>query len=290
MSWRIVIVSNRCKLDLKMNYLVIRSDDVVRIHLSEISQVIVESTAVSFTAALLSELIKRKIKIVFCDEKRNPSSELLPYYGSHDTSKKVRDQISWTEENKKRIWTNIVYEKILNQMVLLDYLNKPEYSILHGYLNELEFGDSSNREGLAAKVYFFSLFGKDFNRDSDCVTNAALNYGYSILLSAFNREIVSNGYITQLGIFHDNMFNPFNLSSDLMEPFRPLVDKLVYESDLETFGTEEKYKLVDLLNSEVIIENSRQLLSNAIKIYAKSVLDAICQGNPSLIKVYRNEL
>ncbi len=290
MSWRIVIVSNRCKLDLKMNYLVIRSDDVVRIHLSEISQVIVESTAVSLTAALLSELIKRKIKIVFCDEKRNPSSELLPYYGSHDTSKKVRDQISWTEENKKRIWTNIVYEKILNQMVLLDYLNKPEYSILHGYLNDLEFGDLSNREGLAAKVYFISLFGKDFNRDSDCVTNAALNYGYSILLSAFNREIVSNGYITQLGIFHDNMFNPFNLSSDLMEPFRPLVDKLVYESDLETFGTEEKYKLVDLLNSEVIIENSRQLLSNAIKIYAKSVLDAICQGNPSLIKVYRNEL
>lgn len=290
MSWRIVVISNRCKLDLKMNYLVIRSDEVLRIHLSEISTVLVESTAVSLTVALLCELMKRKIKVIFCDEKRNPSSELMSYYGSHDTSKKIRDQIAWTEDIKKRVWTNIVYEKILNQMVLLDYFDKSEHRLLFEYLNELEFGDSTNREGLAAKVYFFSLFGKDFNREADNVINAALNYGYSILLSAFNREIVSNGYITQLGIFHNNMFNNFNLGSDLMESFRPLVDKVVFESDFKSFGTEEKHKMVDILNSEVIVENNKQLLSNAIKIYVKSVLDAITQCNLGLIKVYRSEL
>ena len=95
MSWRIVVISQMAKLDLRLNYLVIRKEDTVRIHLSEISTLIIETTAVSLTAALLSELTKRKIKVIFCDEKRNPSSELIPYYGSHDTSDKIRIQIKW---------------------------------------------------------------------------------------------------------------------------------------------------------------------------------------------------
>ena len=94
-----------------------------------------------------------------------------------------------------------------------------EAELLQGYLEEITYGDATNREGHAAKVYFNALFGKDFTRTDDLLINTALNYGYSILLSAFNREIVLNGYLTQLGLFHDNMFNRFNLASDLMEPF-----------------------------------------------------------------------
>ena len=107
----------------------------------------------------------------------------------------------------------------------------------------------------------------DFSRSAEVPVNAALNYGYSILLSAFNREIVANGYFTQLGICHNNMFNQFNLSSDLMEPFRVLVDRYVYFMKLDKFTSEEKQKLINLLNDEVIIDTKRNYVNNAIKIY-----------------------
>ena len=126
MSWRTVVVSSSAKLDYQLGYLVVRKDTTVKIHLSEISILIIESTAVSLTAALLNELVKKKIKVVFCDEKRNPSSELLPYYGSHDTSAKIREQIKWSEQQKTVIWTEIVTEKIRKQIEVLDVYKKSE--------------------------------------------------------------------------------------------------------------------------------------------------------------------
>ena len=100
MSWRIVVISKRSKLDLQLGMLVVRSDEITKIVLSEISMIIIESTAVSLTTSLVAELSKRKIKVVFCDEKRNPRCELISYYGSHDTSNKVRKQIAWKENTK----------------------------------------------------------------------------------------------------------------------------------------------------------------------------------------------
>ena len=94
MSWRTIVISKRAKLDLQMGYMVVRGEEITRIHLSEISVLLIESTAVSLTASLLAELVKRKVKVIFCDEKRNPSSELVGYYGSHDTSNKIRKQIT----------------------------------------------------------------------------------------------------------------------------------------------------------------------------------------------------
>lgn len=115
MSWRIIVISQRAKLDLKLNYLVVRKqEETVKIFLGEIGQIIIESTAVSLTTSLLCELVKRKIKVIFCDEKRNPSSELLPYYGCHDTSEKIRAQMDWGEYGKGTVWTRIVREKITN--------------------------------------------------------------------------------------------------------------------------------------------------------------------------------
>ena len=198
MSWRTIVISKSAKLDYQLGYMIVRQDTVTKIHISEIHTVIVESTAVSLTTALLAELIDHKVKVIFCDGKRNPSSELLPYYGSHDTSRKVRNQIAWDADIKTAVWTEIVSEKIRNQKLVLEAYNKPESELLNQYLNELEFGDSTNREGHAAKVYFNALFGKDFSRSSDCAINASLNYGYSIILSLFTREIVINGYITQI--------------------------------------------------------------------------------------------
>ena len=286
MSWRIVVISNNAKLEYKMEYMIVRQSEITKIHLSEISMLIVESTAVSLTAGLLSELTKRKIKVIFCDEKRNPSSELVSYYGSHDTSAKVRQQVGWTAEIKKMMWTEIVSEKIRNQQRFLENLGKKENVMLTEYLKEIQPGDITNREGHAAKVYFNALFGMDFTRSADIPANAALNYGYSLVLSAINREVSANGYLTQLGIFHNNMFNHYNLSCDFMEPFRILVDRMVYSMQPTKFEQDEKHFMWTLLDQKVMIDGQNQFVMNAIKIYTKSVLDAINDKDSAEIKFY----
>ena len=290
MSWRTIVISKRAKLDLQLGYMVVRSEEVTKIVLSEISTILIESTAVSLTTGLLAELSKRKIKVIFCDEKRNPSSELVSYYGSHDTSNKVRKQIAWKQNTKEAVWTEIVTEKIRKQKEILEILGKEESEILSSYIKEITWNDGTNREGHAAKVYFNALFGLDFTRTEDNYINAGLNYGYSILLSAFKREIVANGYITQLGLFHDNMFNQFNLASDLMEPFRVLIDQKVLQMKLIDFEHSEKMQLVDILNQEVLIDGKNQYVNNAIKIYCKSVFDALNDDDSSLMRFYRIEL
>lgn len=286
MSWRIVIISKRAKLDYQLGYLVVRNEEVTKIHLSEISTILIESTAATVTTSLLAELTKKKIKVIFCDEKRNPSSELVGYYGSHDTSNKIRKQIQWSRHSKEAIWTEIVTEKIRKQKELLKNMGKEEAGLLESYLQEIGWNDETNREGHAAKVYFNALFGMTFTRTADCPENAALNYGYSILLSAFAREIVASGYITQLGLFHDNMFNQFNLASDLMEPFRVLIDREVIQMQRKEFTHEEKIQLVNVLNNEVMIDGKTQYVNNAIKIYCKSVFDALNENDSALIRFY----
>ena len=125
MSWRTVVVSSSAKLEYQMGYLIVRTSEKTKIHLSEIAVLIIESTAVSLTAALLNELTKRKIKVIFCDEKRNPSSELISYYGSHDTSVKIRKQTQWSDETKLAVWTNIVSDKIRKQAEHLQKYSLP---------------------------------------------------------------------------------------------------------------------------------------------------------------------
>lgn len=285
MSWRIVNVSSISKLDLKLNYLVVRTENkITKINLSEISTLIVESTAVSLTAALLNEMIRRKIKIIFCDEKRNPSSELIGYYGSSDTSLRVRSQIAWNDEIKELVWAEIVKEKIGNQSKIIKKFSLNNYELMQEYVNEVKLNDSDNREAYAAKVYFNSLFGKSFSRSTNCSINSALNYGYMIMLSAFNREIVSSGYLTMLGIHHKNMFNQFNLSCDFIEPFRVLVDEKVYLNIPDKFEKEEKMMMLDVLNNQVKIDGKIQYVNNAIKIYVNSIFEALEEKDISKIK------
>lgn len=295
MTWRTVVVSGYAKLDYKMDYLVVRKkEETFRIHLSEIYLLLLDSTTISITTALLSELIKKKIKIVFCDEKHNPSSELISYYGCHDTSMKVKQQIKWTNSIKKEVWTEIITEKIRKQMLLLEEEGyKERADILRRYSYEIVQGDESNREGHAAKVYFNSLFGIDFTRSSDNHINACLNYGYGLLLSCVNKEIVANGYITQLGIFHSSMFNSFNLGSDLMEPFRPIVDREVVrklKAGFISFEKEDKIDMLNLLDKNLIIDGRNNTLTNSIKIYTRSIFDALNERDISLIRFYKNEL
>ena len=194
MGWRTVVIASSAKLDLYMGYLVVRSEKTSKIHLNEISLLIIESTAVSITTALLSELSKEKIKVIFCDEKRNPSSELISYYGAHDTSEKIRNQIKWSEDTKKAVWTEIVTEKIKKQAKHLLDCGRLESELLQEYIMQIQFGDVTNREGHAAKVYFNALFGMDFSRSQENSINAMLNYGYSIICSLFSNITINDNF------------------------------------------------------------------------------------------------
>ena len=272
-----------------MGYLVVRGIETKRILVDEISILLIENPAVSLTGCLLEMLTEKKVKVIFCDSKRNPCAELIPHHGSHDSSAKIRTQIKWSEDVKSVIWKEIVSEKIRKQAAFLEEIGRErESELLTSYIGQVELSDASNREGHAAKVYFNALFGMDFTRSADNNINAALNYGYSVILSAFTREISANGYLTQLGIYHSNMFNHFNLASDLMEPFRVLVDRHVVNKIPVEFGKEEKHGLWSILATYVYIDNSRQVLENAIKIYTKSVFDAINDNDPSRIRFYRS--
>lgn len=293
MSWRTVIISRPAKLDLKLNNMCVRTEDnLVRVNLDEMRLLMIESTRVSITAALIAELSNKKIKVIFCDQQRNPVSELGFYYGCHDSPKKILKQQSWDADFQDLVWTDIVREKIGNQITMLDHLEMPYSSIdkLKEYKNDVEIADPTNREAMAARIYFNELFGKGFIRGAETATNAALDYGYQVLLSCFNREIKIAGYLTELGFFHRSQHNFYNLSSDLMETYRPLVDQIVYQNQFEIFGTKEKRIMLELLTQKVKINNRKHLIPNAIKMYVNSVFDSLNKKDLEKIKHFEYDL
>lgn len=290
MSWRTVIITGQAKLDYKMGLMTVRGEDTKKVVVDEIAVLVIENPAVSLTGCLIEALIEKKVKVIFCDSKRNPTAELVPHHGSHDSSAKIRTQAAWDDEVKAVIWREIISEKIRKQAeFLLEIGKEREAELLGTYIGNVELLDATNREGHAAKVYFNALFGMDFTRSAENPINAALNYGYSLILSAFNREICANGYLTQLGIFHNNMFNHFNLSCDLMEPFRILADRAVFDFRPEAFGKEEKHYMWQILQSTVYIDEMRRSVSDAIKIYTHSVFEAINDNDASKIKYYSSD-
>ena len=282
MGFRTVVVNSRCKLEFRLNFLIVRGEQEKRIYINEINVLIIESTAVSLTAALMSELIKNNVKVIFCDEKCNPSAELLPFYGAHNTSKRIKTQAAWSKEIKDEIWKVIIVEKIKRQASVLKKRGFiEEETLLNSYAMQVLSGDVTNREGHAAKVYFNSVLPDGVTRRSGGFINGCLNYGYAVLLSAINREITASGYLTQIGVWHDNEFNQFNLGSDLIEPLRTVVDEtmlLILPED-KTF----KRKMANILNYTAVFDGKNTTLDVALRGYVKSVLCALESNNPSIV-------
>lgn len=282
MGFRTVVVNSRSKLEHRLNFLIIRSETERRIYINEINTLIVQSTAVSLTASLLSELVKNNVKVVFCDEKCNPTAELMPYYGAHNTSKRIKKQTQWLKETKDKVWKTLIVKKILSQSELLEKKGfSSEAKMLKDYAENVTDGDVTNREGHSAKVYFNAVLPERSTRRSADFINGCLNYGYAVLLSAVNREIVSSGYITQIGIWHDNEFNDFNLGSDLIEPLRTIADETalsIADGD-ETF----KRKMANILNYEAVFDGKKTTLDVALRQYVKSALCALNENDPSVI-------
>ena len=280
MSFRTVVITNKAKLNYKNRYLVVKKElEEKYVHLSEIDTIIIDSIAVSISSYLLKELLDSKINIIFCDDKHNPYSELKPLNGRHNTSKKILEQIKWKAKAKDELWQKIVINKIKNQLKLLKKLEYEGADLLEDYLTDVKIGDKTNREGHAAKVYFNALFGKRFSRNRICDVNAALNYGYSILLSTFNKEVICNGYLTHLGIHHRNEFNEFNLSCDLMEPFRVIIDNFVYYNSNREFNQQYKLDLINIFNNTFTYKKKKYTLKDIIKLYTQDTLQSITENN-----------
>ena len=209
MGWRTVVVNTHSKLSYKNNHLIFKDASRTElIHLSEVDILLLETTDIVLSTMLIKRLVDENILVIFCDDKRLPTAYLMPYYGRHDSSLQLSRQIAWNEDVKAEIWTTIIAQKILNQAFYLGscgFLEKSQsvIDLYHG----LDLFDPSNREGHAARIYFNTLFGNDFSREQDSDINAALDYGYTLILSMFAREIVLSGCMTQFGLKHTNQFN-----------------------------------------------------------------------------------
>ena len=289
MSFRTVIISKQAKISYKNKYMVVKNEDGEKyVHLSEIDTVIVDSIAVSITSYLLKELIENKINIIFCDEKHNPFGEMEPLYSAHNSSKKIMIQINWTQEEKDIMWKKICKNKIINQSFLLRKIKNDKSELLMEYSTEITNGDRTNREGHAAKVYFNALFGNDFNRNQNNDINKYLNYGYSILMSTISREIRAYGYLTELGIHHIGESNSFNLSCDLIEPFRPLIDSYVIQNKVNNDNFKDEF--IKILSIEVQYNEKSLFLDNAIHLYVEDLLSYLQTGNLEKIRFVKYEL
>ena len=276
MSFRTVVITRQSKINYKNRFLVVKHDsDETYIHLSEIDTIIVDSISVSISAYLLKELSDNKINIIFCDEKHNPYGELSSFYSRHNSSKKIKEQFEWQKAFKDELWAKNVENKIINQANLLKKIHSEKYELVISYVTEITPGDKTNREGHSAKVYFNELFGKKFSRNDDSNINAALNYGYAVLLSTINKEIINNGFLTQMGIHHKNEYNEFNLTCDLMEPFRVLIDHFVYFNQKREFDKEYKLDIVNIFNKNYNYMGKKYILKDIIKMYVKNTLDAM---------------
>lgn len=286
MGWRVVTIESACKLSYKNGYMLVRGETQTSVYIPDMDSLIVATTQCQITCVLLSELNKNKVNVIFCDEKHNPSCVVTPFYGCHNSSKKIAEQVAWNDMSKDLVFTEIIKRKILNQAKMLETVGKQKESLmLAEYASEVLLKDRTNREGFSAKVYFNAMFGMEFSRSANNAINAALDYGYTVLLSRFNREVVSCGYLTQLGIGHKNEFNQFNFSCDLIEPFRVIVDRYVYYNRSRPLDTEYKRELISLMTQKVFYEKE-YYLTDAIGLYVRNVIDAIRSGDIKRLKIY----
>lgn len=285
MGWRNVIITQHAKLSYSMNMMLVQTaDGINQIPIEDINLVLISTTQAVITSALINKLIQNQSKLIFVDEKDSPVAETVGYYPNNRNLTRIVGQFNWDQSRVEQLWTKIVQAKISNQIAVLNNYQLPSQSV-EQELDQLELNDQTNREAAAARKYFMILFGDDFVRRNSDAINAALDYGYAILLSAFNREIDMAGYLTYLGIHHHSDANEFNLASDLMEPFRPFIDYWVKANESITELTPNiKYGLVELLSLEINFAGKKTLLSNAISKYVRNCMNFL-DGKTDQIRI-----
>ena len=288
MGYRQVIIKKSEKLHFKNNQLGIdKEENSTKVPLEDISYILIEDSTTILTTRLLAELGKNAISLIVCDEKFEPTSIMYPYNYHFKQLDVFTNQLEIDDSIKNEFWNQIVKRKIENSIRVLEMTSTEEFPIskLNEYINEVIDGDSKNREGLAAKMYFRSLFGSDFIRFYDDNINAALNYGYTLIASAIIRNLAVYGLNTYLGIHHSSKINNFNLAYDFLEPYRSVVDKFIYDNKndiLLPLSFEFRKKLINLLNKEVLHQNKKYTIEYSIGLLIKSYIKSFSTGEIKL--------
>ena len=244
--------------------------------IEEIGFVVIEHPQVSITLPVLNELAENNVSVIFCDEKKMPKTMLMTLEGNSTLQESYKFQIEASTPTKKNIWKQLVESKIRNQAVLLNKVGK-QGDVLKPFYMNVKSGDTDNREGVAAKEYWRLLFDEGFKRKPEGETpNNLLNYGYTILRAAVARALVGTGLYPAFGVFHRNRYNAFPLADDMMEPYRPFVDEIVYhlyyDGAVSELDTQSKGVLLRVLFSDVKMGKVTRPLENALSLTTASLL------------------
>lgn len=270
--------SSAVSLSLRDNQIVISIRDIgeeVTRPIEDVGCVVIENQMISITIPLLNELVKNKVAVVLCDNRQMPTSLLMSLDSNSTQAESWKTQLSASEPVKKKAWKQVIEAKIRNQAILLSK-NGKEGEILKPLYANVKSGDSDNREGLAAKLFWNQMFGNDFKREREGPPpNTLLNYGYSILRAATARALLGSGLLPNLGIFHKSRYNAFPLADDVMEPYRPYVDEIVYnlyKGGYTELCKESKIALLRVLACDVVIGKVTRPLQVALTITSASLV------------------
>ena len=275
---RTLVFSNPMTLSLKNSQLVLvykdDPDNKVTIPIEDIGVVIIEHQQVSITIPLMNALVEGNVQVVMCNNRGMPSAMLQSFEGNNLQGENLRNQMGAGEVLKKQLWKQIVEAKIRNQAALLNKVGQ-EGDRLKQYYQNVKSGDADNREGIAARIYFSELFGESFLRDRTVPgINALLNYGYAILRAATARALVSSGLLPAIGIFHHNRSNAFPLADDVMEPYRPYVDEIVYDMAMQAkldLTKDVKAELINVLYADTQFSRVTRPLSVGLTLTTASL-------------------
>ena len=284
MGWRVVSIENPAHLSLERGSLVIKRDEVIKLPIEDIDTVVIDNCAVTMSANLLSELAVNNVATIICDAKHTPCTVVVPLSQHSRQAKVTQMQISMSQPLRKNLWQTIVKQKIINQAAVL---SKFDYDETAGKLikltTEVRSGDTTNRESIAARLYFAELLD-DATRRKPTWYNSALNYTYAIVRSVVARSISARGLVPSLGLFHHSELNNFNLADDLIEPYRPFVDdyvlsvistKHIGDKGDGSLTKEDRHLAIDILNNYVMINNKQFTVRDAIDITVESLVRAI---------------
>ena len=278
MGWKIIDIESNSQVKLFLNNLIIFKEfKKITIPLCDVDVVVFDNIKTTVTIKLINQLTKNNILTIICNEKHLPTSLIIPQIGNFNSLKILEKQINWNVKYKHLKWKEIITHKILNQVEILKHFKlKFNNDFFNEILLEIKPFDISNREGHAAKVYWHTLYGKEFNRNEDNDINYMLNYGYSILYSYFSRSIIKKGLDPRISIFHKSFDNYFALSSDLMEEFRPLIDWYVYkvnQSKEKILIIDVKTNILKLFNKKCMVIDKKYFIPQAIDIYIDNLVN-----------------
>lgn len=287
MGWRIICIEEASRINYKLNSIgIIQKEEILWINLDEIDMIIMESQSCNTSIKLLSELSKKGINVLFCGDNHMPIGMLTSINNNQRTAKYNRLQLEWKNDIKQQVWTKIIKQKILLQMVSLFKLNKyDKIDLLKSYIKEVQNGDITNREGLSAKVYFHELFGLDFvrKRNAEDIINSSLNYIYQVVRAKLSQEIVAHGYLPTIGIFHSSEYNYFGLADDFIEVYRPILDyytiELINNEEITYLTPYFKEKLLNILYEPILYGNNKHKIIESIRLFVINITDSITNKN-----------